>query len=371
MYYMRDGQNIGRELAPQVSNPRTPAQMRQRMKWANIVNVYKANRDWMGKLSFENKPQNWSYYNAFMSANLNSDPVYLIKSAAEHGSCILAPYTMTQGTLPRIDYSYAVSIEGLQSNIAVSSHPNIGTIGTLSEEILQNNPEWKLGDQLSFVIMYVDHMGNPIVDAIEIIIDTNDNTSLNDIQCRFAPLVDIITADSGYLQFAMREGVSYLYAAGCLVHSRTAGGKTYVSTQAFELTFDALARFREAGTDEAFNNAAESYGLGSEYFLATDEVTFAAVQDIRSVIYAGTRANSWSDITWTQSSMPAVLTVIMEKPITGTVSLTAGGVSLDATVLGRQVTANVTSTNATAIAGSTAANHKIVVTIGTERYEWA
>lgn len=369
VYYMNKGQNVARELAPEVSNPRTPAQMRQRMKWANIVNVFKANKDWMGKLSFENKPQHWSYYNAFMSANLNTQPVYLTKDAAETGATILAPYTMTSGSLPHIDYSYAVSIGGIETSIKLTNG-SFTTIGGLSEQIIANNPEWQIGDQLSIVLMYHDRLYRPIVDAIEVILDPNDTTGLVEVQTKFSTLDNILVANDEYLCIVMSEGVSYLDQAACVVHSRTSSGKTYVSTQAFELSFDALYTYREHGTDEAFNYAVESYGLGSDYFLATEESSYGYVQDIRSVIYAGTRADVWSDITWAQSTMPAELTIIMNQPFTGAVSLTVGGVSLSASILGRMVTASVTEANATAISSATSANQKIVVTIGTGRYEW-
>lgn len=371
VYYMNKGQNVARELAAEVSNPRTPAQMRQRMKWANIVNVFKANKHWMGKLSFENKPQNWSYYNAFMSANINNEPVYVTKDFAEHGSVILAPYTMTKGSLPHISYAYAVSVSGLETNIVMHENPDMTTIGSWSEEILNNNPEWRTGDQLSIVLMYHDRLYRPIVDAIEIIIDPDDNTSLTNIQCRFATLAEILTVDDDRLCIRMHIGTSNENAAACVVHSRTTGGKTYVSTQAFELSFDALYTFRQHGTNEAFNYAVESYGLGSEYFLATEEIIDGYVQDIRSVIYAGTRASEWSDITWIQATMPSTLTIIMNKPFTGTVSLTVGGVSLSASILGRMVTAPVTPSNATAISNASAANQNIVVTIATDRYVWS
>lgn len=67
--YMLKGVQIARELAAKVDNPRTPKQMNQRVKLANVVAFYRANRPWMERLAFETKKQNWSTYNAFVSAN--------------------------------------------------------------------------------------------------------------------------------------------------------------------------------------------------------------------------------------------------------------------------------------------------------------
>ncbi len=54
MLYTQGGRTLQRELAPEVKNPKTPAQMGQRVKWANLVAFYRANASWMPK-AFENK----------------------------------------------------------------------------------------------------------------------------------------------------------------------------------------------------------------------------------------------------------------------------------------------------------------------------
>lgn len=274
VYYMNKGQNIGRELAPEVSNPRTPAQMRQRMKWANLVNIYKANRSWMGHLSFETKKQTWSDYNAFMSANIGTNPVYLTKGAAENGDAILAPYTMTKGSLKTISYDYAANLEGVETDILLSEDPTSVTIGEFSANLILLNPEWQQGDQLSVILMYKGVAPYPIVDAIELIIDVNDTRYFSDLSARFASLDEIFAlAEPGVLAVHMGEGVSYGNQAVCIVHSRTISGRTAVSTQAFVLNVTAQITFQQMGTDEQFQYAAASYGLGSDYFLSTDDST--------------------------------------------------------------------------------------------------
>lgn len=269
VYYMNKGQNIGRELAPEVSNPRTHAQMRQRMKWANLVNIYKANRSWMGHLSFETKKQTWSDYNAFMSANIGTNPVYLTKGAAENGDAILAPYTMTKGSLPIIGCEYVASFDGFETSLKIETAPEGLTVGEFSQQILDNNPEWQYGDQLSIVLMYKGVQPYPIVVPIEIMLNTGDETPLADIETQFAPLEDLISiSDSNNLTILPSEGVSFGNQAVCVIHSRTTSGRTKVSTQEFKLNPTAATSFREMGTDEQFEYAAASYGVGSDYFLA-------------------------------------------------------------------------------------------------------
>ena len=270
VYYVLKGQNISRELAPQVSNPKTPLQMRQRMKWANLVNIYKANLGWMGHLSFQDKKSNWSDYNAFISANVGTNPVYLTKQMAESGGVVLAPYTMTKGSLSPISYEYAVDIQGVYTNITVTIDPTSTTVGELAADIIANNDGWQDGDQLSIILMYRDLLLRPIVVPIEIVLDTTDTTLIEDIEYRFGFLDGLINrSDNDTLEILTATGTSYSNTATCVVHSRTVAGKTYVSTQSFELSYDALYNFRDAGSDDAFNAAAESYGMGESYFLAT------------------------------------------------------------------------------------------------------
>lgn len=269
MYYMNKGQNVGRELAAEVSNPRTPAQMRQRMKWANLVNVYKANRLWMGHLSFENKKQTWSDYNAFMSANIGTDPVYLTKSMVEEGSCFLAPYTMTKGSLVPIEYDYAASANGLETNISIPDFDNDSTIGDLSTDILDHNSDWRVGDQLSIIMMFADAAHRPIVCPIEIILDPTDTRNLGEVGTIYANLDEILSAgDDDNMTIDLTGGHSFPYQGGCIVHSRTISGRTYVSTQAFCLNVEAMLLFQQMGTDEQFQTAAATYGVGDDYFLA-------------------------------------------------------------------------------------------------------
>jgi hypothetical protein len=369
VYYVAGGQNIGRELAPSVANPRTKSQMRQRMRWANIVNMYKANKDWMGRLSFENKPQNWSYYNAFMSANLfQASPIYLTKDIAETGGVILAPYVMTQGTLPVITLLHEVSVSGFLTNIKA---PNYGeTVGSLATSILENNPMWQRGDQLSLIVMLRDRMYRPMVYPIEIILDPTDNTALTDIGTPYATLIDMFDIEEGYLAINMETGQSSDIYALCAVHSRTVSGKTYVSTQSFVLSPYADLEATNATTDEAFENAYESYGTTEDYFLATDEYNTLVGQGIRGVVYDGTGAANYGAIGWQTGTAPHTLVVVMNKIPLGNVVLRVATEIVAATIIGKQLHATISAQLAQTAAEAPDGNRYIEVTSGSEVYQW-
>ena len=85
VYYTAYSETRSRKLAASVTNPRTQAQMLQRVRWANLVNFYRVNKEWM-KYAFETKKKNQSEYNKFMSLNVASSPIYLTKQEAGGGA---------------------------------------------------------------------------------------------------------------------------------------------------------------------------------------------------------------------------------------------------------------------------------------------
>lgn len=269
VYYMLKGQNIAREKAPEVSNPRTATQMRQRMQWANLVAMYKCLQSYLGKKSFQYKLATWSDYNAFMSANLGAAPVYLTKDMVQNGHALLAPYKVTEGSLPAINTQAVANSKVFDTDIMIGE--NIGpntTIGELSYDIVENNPGWQYGDQLGIIVMENGRMYRPYVQAFEIILNENDETPLVDL----VPSDDAFftTNDDGYLALDAdilenpTQGLAYACA---VIHSRTISGKTSVSTQSLVLNGSAMTEYREATTEEAFNNARESYGIPTEVWL--------------------------------------------------------------------------------------------------------
>lgn len=269
VYYVLRGQNIARELAAEVSNPRTPTQMLQRMKWANLVAMYKTSKGWMGRKSFENKKSNWSDYNAFMSANLGSASVYLTKQMVENGHCVLAPYTMTKGTLPAIGMEWnndeTLFISDLTINLGIASTTSIAM---LSEALVDNNTDWAYGDQLSLIVMFNGRTYRPYLYAFEIILDNEDERTLAELLGD--AVGEIFDSFNGYLAINPDEIYNPTQGLACacaFVHSRTTSGKTSVSTQALVLNGDGTTEYNSYRTTDAFENARESYGIGEEVFL--------------------------------------------------------------------------------------------------------
>lgn len=256
-----NGQTIVSEKVDKKATPvRTPAQMRQRMSWDNIIAIW---RSFTGNMrpSFESKLRTRSDYNEFMSANIAGNRIYLTKNIALQGGAVVAPYQVTRGSLPTIEVTIGENQIPV-TNIAMGGI-TIGastTLRTFSQAILENNPDWYNGDQLSifWLKQSTTSEGVPLVttDCKEITLDdADDGTLLGD-------LVDanLLAVTDGKLGMGgtVNGGVAF-------VHSRKTVGKTRVSTQRIVVNNPIMNQYQ---SESAYQNAVNSYGgFNQDYFL--------------------------------------------------------------------------------------------------------
>lgn len=270
--YQAMGQTRQRELAAEVSNPRTESQMGQRVKWANLVNLYRANRSWM-KYAFETKKSNQSEYNKFMSLNVANSRIYLTKDVANAGGCVVDEYLMTQGSLPSIEF-VPTNNGYFASNIVITTgtiSPST-TIAAFSQDVIANNPAIREGDQLSFIRM--TQMSNAstgvpyvVVREYEVIIDSTNSASIWD----YLPQEYFYEwgGDTKFLAIGSTPGK---VGGFCMILSRTISGKTYVSSQRVILV--GMDSFIQAWSSQtALQSAIDSYGVSNDAFLSS---TYAA-----------------------------------------------------------------------------------------------
>lgn len=280
--YQVNGQTRQRELASKVNNPRTTSQQTQRVKWANLVNFYRVNRSWM-KYAYESKKPTQSEYNKLMSLNVTNSPIYLTKQAAASGATVVAPYIMTQGSLPSIQITN--SNAGLLTNLFLPEGFTMSptsTIGEVTNALLEANPSLQAGDQLSFIryIQLVNETtGYPyvIVRKYEVLLLRNSV----DIFDNYIPLEFFGTQSiEGVNTIAVNNGNEI--GGLLLVHSRTISGKTYVSTQSIVLVNNEAIYDQYSG-QAALDAAILSYGSEEDAFLSTDEADFAENEQISLV----------------------------------------------------------------------------------------
>lgn len=266
--YQAMGQTRQRELAVEVSNPRTDAQMTQRVKWSNLVNFYRANRSWM-KYAFETKKPNQTEYNKLMSLNVATSPIYLPKQIAAQGGCVVAPYLITQGSLPSIEW-LPTGIGVYQSNIILDEtfDTTDPTVADFSRTLLDNNPAIRQGDQLSLIRntqMSNSDTGAPyiICREYEVIVDPTNQRRLYD----YIPeeLIGSDEAAGGAHLFFNPNGNSGGFA---MILSRTISGRTYVSSQRLVIVGNEALISLYSG-DQALMTAIASYGSSQDAFLSS------------------------------------------------------------------------------------------------------
>lgn len=283
--YQAMGQTRSRELASEVSNPRTTSQMTQRTKWANLVNFYRANANWM-KFAYETKKQSQTDYNKFMSLNVPNSRIYLPKQLANQGACVVDAYQMTQGSLSSIEITpltggWATNINLIDSSLLNSE----STIGEFSQQIIPSNPAVREGDQLSFIritqqtnattgIPYV------VVRKYEVILNSSDIRRFYD----FMPEDYIKLPEEGQEQ-VLHVADSGLAGGFLLILSRTVGGRTYVSTQNIVVANN-TAMINTYSSANALQTAIDSYGESSEPFLTSTTAESDSQAAVRPSILA-------------------------------------------------------------------------------------
>lgn len=266
--YQAMGQTRSRELAASVANPRTESQMTQRVKWANLVNFYRANKGWM-KFAYETKKESQSDYNKFMSLNVASSRIYIPKGFAAQGACIVDGYQMTQGSLASIETTKTST--GWATNLLLTNAnalPENPTIGEVSTQLLAANPALREGDQISFIRLTQQTNANTgvpyvVVRKYEVILNSSSVKFFYD----YMP-IDYIVFDGGTNPNCIEVNDSGNAGGFIVILSRTTGGKTYVSTQSIVVANNA-ALIEAYSSQNALQTAIDSYGESSEPFLTS------------------------------------------------------------------------------------------------------
>ena len=260
VYTVRSGEQLIRGVPSKVRNPRTELQMLQRMKWPNVLAVYRALQPYM-KDCFETKQGGVTDYNRFMGINLHAEPVYLEKGAARLGAAIVAPYVLSQGSLPSVQVNGATPATDIA--LGTLTIDDDTTVAEFAQAVVQNNYAYSYGDQIAFfrLVQEEDSQdGHPYisVSATRVNLDPTDTGTLRSV----APASGFSTVSGMLGADAALTGAGIAW-----VHSRTVNGKTHVSSQRLVVQNDLL---EEYSTAEMRTAATRSYGGTTEVFIRPD-----------------------------------------------------------------------------------------------------
>lgn len=273
-YKGRDGRNVIRFKVHNPRNPQTTLQMRRRVSWANLVNLWASITPYMHP-SFNHKPAGQTDFNAFMSENVGISPVFLTKKQAHQQECVVSPIMVTNGELPTIDTSL-VSGGKLQSTIVLGDLTISAetTIANFSMAVLDNNPDFAEGDQITGLLVQqisVGTEGLPKANVIaqRVVLDTTDTRVLADVLEAESGSEDaMFSSSNGYL--ASKASVN---GGACWIHSRMVNGETIVSTQNLSVNNTILSSYTSAAAQVA---AMKSYGVTEKYLTPSSNKYAAA-----------------------------------------------------------------------------------------------
>lgn len=239
---------------------RTVAMQTRRSRWGNLVSFYSANKDLMAR-AYERKGSNLSDYNRFMQLNIPLATVSLVRDDFMRGMAILQEYVIADGSLPEIDVA-EVQEDGCVFNLLTRIDGEFAdkTIGQVSVDLLDNNPQLQQGDQITFV-SYTNAGATPSTIRIyrhlcEMTIDTKSAVSFGTL--KYANII----AGNGLKVVVAGQGDVFGQA---IIHSRSVGGSLLVSRAKITLNSDTLVR--QFSAPEAVKKAIDSYGVDNEKLL--------------------------------------------------------------------------------------------------------
>lgn len=179
------GQQITKAYNPRPANPKSLSQQTQRTRIGALVNFFRSAIALLDH-SFCDRPINWSSYNAFISANLTGSFAWLTRTMIDNGGAVVCPYRISKGGMPPIQITGTG--DNSVTNIALGSLANISaatTVATLSQAMVDNNPNILMGDQLSYVSFTQSTLadGTPQVrtNLYEMTLDGTDTRKVRDL----------------------------------------------------------------------------------------------------------------------------------------------------------------------------------------------
>lgn len=268
-YRRVSGVTVASQKVPMhVEHTRTAALMLTRMKWVNLVALWKSINTTGWHPSFQRESRRISDFNMFLRANFAAANTFITKDVSRAFGSVVAPVRLTSGSFlsPVI-----VQDDGqgrFESNLSYNgSIGNSTTLKSFSDLICEGNSGWQDGDKLVIlVVRQTTTNGVPYSMSVaqSVTLRTDDDANqilLNEyIDPTWLTVVDGTLA----LSFPVNGGCAF-------VHSRIVDGETVCSTQSLVVNNSALSDYQGL---TAFNKAAESYGgVARNHLLTPDSDT--------------------------------------------------------------------------------------------------
>ena len=264
-FYELNGEVIGVPIPAVTNNPKTEAQMKQRIKMNNILNMYKCIKGYLQQ-NFEGIIGNKNASSFFRSYNLMKTPVWMTKSQKESYKFILAPYVVAQGRINSVGYEFRDGLFVSDINVGDLEINDETEESALSSVVCANNEGWTNNDTLQVILLRQkraasldEEIAHPTCCSIIVSLDNSSATKIGEI-----PVLETLSNMSrfslynveGKLAVRVADTAEYTYAFA-IVHGRGQGREKIVSSQ--QLCLSDTVLYDSYCSSNAFNKAFESY----------------------------------------------------------------------------------------------------------------
>lgn len=269
VYYRSRGYQIERpRVVPK--NPRSRAQMSQRVKIANVSAVYRALKPILSR-SFAVRGQHESSFNAFSRAAMDLSP-YMTKTMVAKCLALPMPVQLSRGGLGTFEYTEFQGENGLTFvRLPLFSTGAVPTVALWSQRFIEENPQFQEGDTI--VMCMIQFVENTVVSEADAYNAIGKYATLTLDFSNGEPITEIGWAADSTTSTILPNGwptvnefnaSDFIGMSGAFVTRKTESGDIDVSSQYFVLTEGAQDLYDKYRTDLSLNDAITSYGVGSD-----------------------------------------------------------------------------------------------------------
>lgn len=289
--YRAGGEQRSRTYVKKVKNPKSLAQMRQRVKLGPLVSFFRTTSNVL-RYSFPNRPQRQSGFNAFVAESLPVATTALPRKFADQGFSIPLNYHISKGNvvLPADSLtlggvsgnrnSWGVYLEKpLDSDVAGGyEDATLEDVANYVDLWLGKNPEFAstLPMKFNFCIIISEEIETGCLQSVRVLnVDRSDGlveVSGNILPTMTGTKIVGLSGDGNYLVFGPGGGSNAnLLFCGVFVSYTDVNGKLAVSSaqmQSVIITGEGLGKYEKHG--ELYNQAILELGVGSQSMLSTN-----------------------------------------------------------------------------------------------------
>lgn len=291
--YRAGGEQRSRTYVKRIKNPKSLAQMTQRVKLGSLVSFFRTTANVL-RYSFPNRPQRQSGFNAFVSESLPIASTALPREYADKGFSVPLNYHISKGNvvLPAGSLSLGgVSGERNSWGVYLSKPLDSGVIGTFQEASLQDvanhvdewlssNPEFASSLPMKFNICIIisEEMGTGCLQSVRVLnvdrsgglVEVTGNINPSTTGTNVVGLTDV--GGEKYLVFGPGGGTdASMLFCGVFISYTDVNGKLAVSSAQMQnviVTGEGLLKYQQSG--DIYNQAILELRVGAQSMLSTN-----------------------------------------------------------------------------------------------------